>query len=46
MPSSGLALKNKSYPKYATPNGNKPADATDQVDSGTLRAADPVKDFI
>ena len=46
MPSSGLELKSTRYCKYATANGNKPADAAYQIDRGTLRAGDQVKDAL
>ena len=38
MPSRGPELKRKKECKYATANGNTPADAAYLADSGTLRA--------
>ena len=46
MPSSGPELKSTRSFKYATANSHKSADAAYQVDRGTLRAGDPVKDSI
>jgi hypothetical protein len=45
MPSSGPELKSTRSFKTATANGNQPADATDQVARGTLRAGDQAKEF-
>jgi hypothetical protein len=38
MPSRRPELKSKKYCKYATANGNKPADAAELAERGTLRA--------
>jgi hypothetical protein len=38
MPSRGPELKRKKECKYATANGNKPADAAYLAERGTLRA--------
>ena len=46
MPSSGRELKSTRSFECTTANSHNPAAAADQVDRGTLRAGDPVKDSI